>query len=707
METTLKLLQADQRNRPTISKDNELLLMYSPLDIEITDVWDFDISITPPASKPQWLQVSPITIQRGSPAQTIRLQYTDSDLNAASNTVSKRSGPTWAVLNPTARTLTITPPAAGTTSQPAATHNVVIRVADPSPNQNQFADLTITINLAAYTYTPPPPDPEPEPEPVDPPDPVDNQPPTLAQVSNLSMDAGGSVGRIIHVADPDTPLSQLTLTKTGVGSLTRLNNPRFYEFRYSESTPTASRSQQVHTVNLSLTDGVNTITASFTVTVRAFTYVPPPTPTAVPRWTQVSPINIVRGGDSQTIQLAYTDSDANQASNIVTKRSGPDWAVLNPTARTLTITPPAAGTRSESSQTFNVVVRVTDPSPNQANLHDMTIVINLAAYTYTPPPPPVVVNDPPVIGTVSNLTIDAGGTATQRIDVSDPDTAVASLTLAKTGVGSLTRRTDKRYYDFAYADTLPDADRSQQTHTINLSLTDGENTVTSSFTVTVRAYQAPPPPATNVPPRLNSISAVTLDRGQQLDVPITYIDPDSDPSEITISRTGDGSIHTTGSGATKKWFWRVSSVLDTDTEYDSETKTATISITDGEDSGNTITATANIRAYTPPTYYPNITITSVRLFSGAARTIWDVIAATHDGTRLRPSQLRATATKNSTPISQNQITAGISTIRVDSDVIPITSFFVSDDIIILTLSYTDTRYTTRNTTTISRTYTVP
>ena len=358
VETLLKLHQAEQRNRPSnFSTDHELLLKFSPLAVRVSDNWDFEISVTPPSAVPQWQSVSPINIQRGSPAQTIRLQYTDSDLNAAANIVTKRSGPSWAVLNASARTLRITPPSAGTTSRPAATHIVVIRVTDPSPNEENFADLSITINLAAYTYTPPPPptdpDPEPEPEPETPP-PVDNRPPTLAQVTNLTTDAGGSVGRVIHVADPDTPLAQVILTKTGVGTLTRLRDQRFYEFRYSDTLPAADRVQQVHTVNLSLTDGTNTITESFTVTVRAYTAPPPPTDPPVDppvdppaqtaaRWTQVSPINIERGLSAQTIQLAYTDADANQAQNIVTKRSGPSWAVLDAARRRLTITPPEAG----------------------------------------------------------------------------------------------------------------------------------------------------------------------------------------------------------------------------------------------------------------------------------------------------------------------------------------------------------------------------
>ena len=383
VETVLKLLQADQRNRPqNLDSDHELLLVFSPLNVKTTDETTFDISITPPSAVPQWIQVSPIDIERGTQAQTITLQYTDSDSNSANNIITKRSGPSWAVLNASARTLTITPPARGTVSRPAAVHTVVLRVTDPAPNQENFADLTITINLAAYTYTPPPPPVDPPPTDPDPETPETNQPPTIAQVTNLTTDSGGSVGRVIHVADPDTPLENVILTKTGVGTLTRLNDKRFYEYRYS--------------------------------------------------------------------------------------------------------------------------------------------------------------------------------------------------------------------------DTLPTADRAEQVHTVNLSLTDGTNTITSSFTVTVRAYQLPPPPASNVPPRLNAIATQTLNRGQTLDIPITYIDPDSPTSAITISRTGDGTIRTTGSGSTKKWFWRVTTSLVASQTYAAETKTAQISITDGEDTGNTITVTANIRAYTPP-----------------------------------------------------------------------------------------------------------
>ena len=367
-------------------------------------------------------------------------------------------------------------------------------------------------------------------------------------------------------------------------------------------------------------------------------------PSAVPEWQQVSPISIERGTSAQTITLQYTDSDSNSASNIVTKRSGPSWAVLNASARTLRITPPSRGTTSQPAQTFQVVIRVTDPSPNQENFADLTITINLAAYTYTPPPPPPVqppptetpeTNQPPTLAQVTNLITDAGGSVGRIIHVADPDTPLENVILTKTGVGSLTRLADKRFYEFRYSDTLPTADRAEQVHTIHLSLTDGVNTITSSFTVTVRAYQLPPPPASNVPPRLNSIAAVTLDRGQTLDIPITYIDPDSPTSSITITRTGDGSIRTTGSGSTKKWFWRVSTTLVESQTYAAETKTAQISITDGEDSGNTITVTANIRAYAPPSYFPNITITTVSLSPNRTIIHFHFTMSTHDGTLLQ------------------------------------------------------------------------
>ena len=487
VETVLKLLQADQRNRPSgFDTLNELLLMFSPKQTELEEETTFEISITPPSAVPQWIQLSPISIERGTQAQTITLQYTDSDSNSANNTVEKVSGPAWAVLNPTARTLRITPPSRGTTSQPAQTFTVVVRVKDPAPNQHNSADMTITINLAAYTYTPPPVDPPP----TDPTDPEEtSQPPTLAQVANLIMDAGGSVGRVLHVADPDTPLEDVILTKTGVGTLTRLGDKRFYEYRYSES--------------------------------------------------------------------------------------------------------------------------------------------------------------------------------------------------------------------------LPAADREQQVHTVNLSLTDGPNTITSSFTVTVRAYVKPPPPASNVAPRLNTINPITLDRGQQIDVPITYIDPDSPTSAITITRTGDGSIRTTGTGTSKKWFWRISTPTPT-AAHAAETKTATISITDGEDSGNTITATANIRAYSPPSYFPNLVFGND---SGIPEDGWifaGLIAATHDGTRVIPT---VTATRNGTAIPASHIRVGLNsyTIRTVPDAnLPPQPWpaFNTGDVFVITMSYTDSRYSTRNTTTITHTRTI-
>ena len=401
--------------------------------------------------------------------------------------------------------------------------------------------------------------------------------------------------------DPDNTLDEITLTKSGIGTLSRRTDKRYYDFRYSDTLPTEDRAKQTHSVTFSLTDGELTTTQTITITVNA----------------------------------------------------------------------------------------------------------------YTAP-----VNEPPVIvaGHI-HQTIDAGGTASAVIQVSDPDTAIGSVTLTKTGVGTLTRRTDKRFYDFTYTDTLPDADRTQQVHTIHLSLTDGNSTVTSSFTITVRAYTAPPPPAVNVAPRLNNIAVVTLDRGQSLDVPITYIDPDSRQSSIVITRTGDGSIIkipiTRSNPNIIKWFWRISSVLDTEQTYAAETKTATISITDGEDAGTSITATANIRAYSPPSYYPNLTITALIHSSIVGSITLNTSLATHDGRRLRSTDTTFSVTEDGVTVPSNRIVltgnAGARRLfffKVNSPSYP-NGDWSRGTVIVLTISYTDIRYTTRNTTTITRSFTVP
>ena len=326
-----------------------------------------------------------------------------------------------------------------------------------------------------------------------------------------------------------------------------------------------------------------------------------------------------------------------------------------------------------------------------------TITITVNAYTAPVDEPPQI-----VAGHV-NQTIDAGGTASAVIQVYDPDTAIGSVTLTKTGIGTLTRRTDKRFYDFVYADALPTADRTQQVHRVNLSLTDGESTVTSYFNITVRAYTYVPPPAVNVAPRLNNIAVVTLDRGQSLDVPITYIDPDSRQSSIVITRTGDGSIIkipiTRSNPNIIKWFWRISSVLDTEQTYAAETKTATISITDGEDAGTSITATANIRAYSPPSYYPNLNMSLSRTHFGA--TVFFTMA-THDGRRISDiRQITYSAVITPTiPFAYRLDGSPIPTIlRLDGN-------FPRGTIITVTISYTDTRYTTRNTTTLTKSFTM-
>ena len=381
--------------------------------------------------------------------------------------------------------------------------------------------------------------------------------------------------------DPDSTITDIVISKSGIGTLTRRTDKRYYDFRYSDTLPTEDRAKQTHSVTFSLTDGELTTTQTITITVNA----------------------------------------------------------------------------------------------------------------YTAP-----VDEPPVLTITGATTIDAGGTISLVIQVSDPDTPLDELTLTKNLAGSLIRRTDKRYYDYSSHSPLPTEDTPQMIHNLAFTLTDGENTVTQTVPITVRAYVAPPPPAVNVAPRLNNIAVVTLDRGQSLDVPITYIDPDSRQSSIVITRTGDGSIIkipiTRSNPNTIKWFWRISTVRDVNTEYAAETKTATISITDGEDAGTPITATANIRAYSPPSYYPNLNMNIFRSYFGATVSF---TMATHDGRRIYLPAITYSAV----------ITPTIPfTYRPDGGVLRLDGNFPRGTIITVTISYTDTRYTTRNTTTLTKSFTM-
>lgn len=136
-------------------------------------------------------------------------------------------------------------------------------------------------------------------------------------------------------------------------------------------------------------------------------------------------------------------------------------------------------------------------------------------------PEGALVNTPPVVDPIPNQTLLAGSFINVGVVASDADADALTFATSSsdTGVANV----------IATDNLLTITGNNAGTATITVEVSDGTDTVSTTFEVTVNA------PAPNTPPTVNPISEQTIQRGTAIDVEITASDADGDP--ISLSAT--------------------------------------------------------------------------------------------------------------------------------------------------------------------------
>lgn len=318
-----------------------------------------------------------------------------------------------------------------------------------------------------------------------------NAAPTISAISSIAINANSSSAPIAFtIGDAETSAGSLSVSATSSNTVLVPNSGIVHGGSGANRTVTVSPSANqtgTATITLAVSDGVNTSTRAFTVTVNSVNTAP--TISDIANRTIDSGVNtgaisfIV--GDAQTVagNLVVTASSSNQMlvpdANIVLGGSGAN--------RTISVQPAA-----NRSGVATITVSVSD-GVLVAN-ESFVLTVNLP-------------NTPPTIGDISNLTIASGSnTGVIRFTIGDAQTSASLLTVTASSTNpTLVPASALILGGGDSSRTLvvqPPAGLSGVA-TITVTVSDGQSTASDSFVLTVTAP--------NTAPTISSIANATID----------------------------------------------------------------------------------------------------------------------------------------------------------------------------------------------------
>ena len=262
------------------------------------------------------------------------------------------------------------------------------------------------------------------------------------------------------------------------------------------------------------------------------------------------------GGSSATVNASsyFSDPDSDTLTYSVNSPSS-SIATVSISGSTVTVAPVAAGTTSK------IIVTARDPGGLTAT-QDFTATVEAAP----PPPPPPPANRAPIaVGTISDVTLQVGGSSATRSvsgKFSDPDGDTLTYSVNSPNPSTVT-------VSISGSTVTITPVAAGTTGKIIVTATDPDSlTATQDFTATVEAAPPPPPPppANRAPVAVGSISDVSLNKGGSSatrNVSGKFSDPDNDtltysvnspnPSIVTVSISGSTvTIAPVATGSTGK-----------------------------------------------------------------------------------------------------------------------------------------------------------
>ena len=328
----------------------------------------------------------------------------------------------------------------------------------------------------------------------------ENSPPSIAPISDLSVDEGNSVNVTASASDPDLPNQTLSFS-LDAGSAAGASISSSGAFSW---TPTEAQGPGTFGVTVRVTDngpGNLSATESFSITVNELN-LPPLMPGLSDRG--------VPEGETLTFFAAGVDGDEPANNLTFSLPNAPSGATIDPGSGAFSWTPTEAQGPSENQ----VTVQVTDDGPGNLSA-SQSLTINVFE-----------INAAPELAPLSNQAIGTGETLSVTANGSDPDLPVNTLTYSLLN-GPAGATIDASSGVFTWS---PDPTTADTTVGVSIQVADDGSpslSATQSFTVEVTS--------SNAAPLITAIPDQTVDEGTPLGVSISATDADLPVQAVTFS----------------------------------------------------------------------------------------------------------------------------------------------------------------------------
>ena len=463
------------------------------------------------------------TVNAGQSTPAIAFSVTDSETSAGGLIVSGTSSDTTLVPNANivlggsgaSRIVTVTP-------TPGLSGSVQITLTVSDGTNSASSGFTLTVQPPVFTDTAP----------------------TISGIGSQNVTSGQSTPAIpFTIGDAETSAGSLTLSASSTAtSLVPNGNIVLGGSGVNRTvtvTPAAGKTGSTQ-ITITVSDGTLTASSTFTVTVQA-------APNNTPTISSIAAQTITTGQATEEIPFTIGDTETPAANLTLTKTSSA--TTLVPTAnivlggsggnRTVTVTPASGKTGSAT-----ITVTVNDGTNTASSAFTVTV--------QAPAP-----NTAPTISAISAQTVTSGdATAAVPFTIGDAETDAASLTVSGTSSSTTLVPTSNIVFGGNGANrtvTVTPADGKVGTATITVKVSDGTNTTSSAFLLTVSAVPV------NTTPTISTIPAQTISVNQSTaPLPFTVSDAETPAANLMVTAVSmgttlvpNGNIDLGGSGANR------------------------------------------------------------------------------------------------------------------------------------------------------------
>ena len=349
-----------------------------------------------------------------------------------------------------------------------------------------------------------------------------NQAPTISTIANQTGNVNQTTAAIAFtIGDAQTSPGNLILSAISFNATLVPNGNIVFggsgANRTVKITPAANQTGTAQ-ITIFVSDGVNTTSTSFILTVQTPVNTPPTISTIA---------NQTANMNQATAAIAFTIGDAETSAASLT---------LSGTSLNTTLVPNAsiAFAGSGASRTVKIT-----PAANQTGSAQITVSVSdgvnttTTSFTLTVQAP---VNTPPTISTIANQTGNENqATAAIPFTIGDAETSAASLTVSATSLNTTLVPNANFVFGGSGASRnvkiTPAADQTGSAQ-ITISVSDGVNTTSTSFTLTVQQAAANTPPTISAIPDQSGYSD-----SPTAAIPFAVDDAETAAASLTLSAT--------------------------------------------------------------------------------------------------------------------------------------------------------------------------